>query len=131
MSSSQKEQIFLPRVPSRTISKEHSSFNARSSRSRARARLSLSRRKTVIKLMSFSSLDATRKFNTPRRFSSSGSGSGGGSYKKSNPGIADDAFFRFFLSSSSSSIARSLGKFVHQFNDCRQRKKDIVSVALF
>jgi hypothetical protein len=82
--------------------------------------------------MSFSSLDATRKFNTPRRFSSSGSGSGGGSYKKSNPGIADDAFFRFFfLSSSSSSIARSLGKFVHQFNDCRQRKKDIVSVALF
>jgi hypothetical protein len=129
MSSSQKEQIFLPRVPSRTISKEHSSFNARSSHSRARARLSLSRRKrVVIKLMSFSSLDATRKFNTPRRFSSSGSG--GGSYKKSNPGIADDAFFRFFLSSSSS-IARSLGKFVHQFNDCRQRKKDIVSVALF
>jgi len=81
--------------------------------------------------MSFSSLDATRKFNTPRRFSSSSGGSGGGSYKKSNPGIADDAFFRFFLSSSSSSIARSLGKFVHQFNDCRQRKKDIVSVALF
>jgi hypothetical protein len=76
--------------------------------------------------MSFSSLDATRKFNTPRRFSSSGSGSGGGSYKKSNPGIADDAFSRFL-----SSIARSLGKFVHQFNDCRQRKKDIVSVALF
>jgi hypothetical protein len=95
-------------------------------------------KEVVIKLMSFSSLDATRKFNTPRRFSSSSSNSGGGSYKNSNPGIADDAFSRFLSSSSSSSIARSLGKFVHQFNDvvdCRHHRKkahlrkDIVSVA--